>query len=150
MSFDIARPLASGLVGGIIAAFFCVLLSRWVPSVCNGKTTEVLARENRIAIWLANALFFLGFVAGIAIYQSGLLPSDDWRGLAVGVGGGSLLALAILFLFTLVQGRNPKEAYVAFAIAQSTPILLLYGILMLSIAAFAAAVASLLAGPGWR
>jgi len=148
MSFDIARPLVSGLVGGIVAAFFCVLLSRWVPSVCNGKNTEMLARENRIAIWIANALFFLGFVVGIAIYQVGLLPNNDWRGLAVGVGGGSVLALAVLCLFSLVQGRNPKEAYVAFAIAQGTPILLLYGILMLSIAAFAAAVASLLASPG--
>jgi hypothetical protein len=149
MSFDMARPLVSGLVGGIVAAFFCVLLSRWVPSVCNGKNTEMLARENRIAIWIANALFFLGFVVGIVIYQVGLLPNTVWRGLAVGGGGGgSLLALAILCLLTLVQGRNPKEAYVAFAIAQGTPILLLYGILMLSIAAFAAAVASLLAGPG--
>lgn len=145
MDFEIARPLFSGLAGGILATFFCMLLRRWVPEVCNGKDASILMRENRVGVWLANALFFCGIAAGIAIYQLGLLPSSDWRGLALGVGGGSIVALSVLFLFALARGKSPKEAYVAFAIAQSTPIALLYGILMLSVAAFAAAAASLLA-----
>lgn len=149
MDFEIARPLLSGLAGGVLATFFCMLLRRWVPEVCNGKDSAVLIRENRVAIWVANSLFFCGIAAGIAVYQLGLLPNSDWRGLALGVGGGSGLALSVLFLFALARGNSPKEAYVAFAIAQSTPSALLYGILMLSVATSAAAVTSLLADSGW-
>lgn len=146
MDFESIRPLFSGLVGGLLAILFCHVLSRWVPQVCNGKSAATLIRENRAAIWLANGFFFGGLLAGIAIYQLGFLPSDDWRGLALGAGGGSLAALGALAVLAFVTGHSPKEAYVAYAVSQKTPVVLVYGILMLCIASFAAAVASLLAG----
>lgn len=149
MDLELARPILSGFAGGILAAFFCQLLSRWVPEVCNGKTASDLILENRKVIWLANALFFGGFLAGFAIYELELLPRSDWRGFALGLGGGSILALTVLFLLALFRGRSPKESYVAFAIAQSTPIALLYGILILSATSFAAALASLLSDASW-
>lgn len=144
MDFDLIRPVFSGLVGGVLAVFFCYALSRWVPQVCNGKSAETLIRENRAAIWIANALFLGGLLAGIAIYQLGFLPNDDWRGLALGAGGGSLAALLVLPLLALMMGRSPKEAYVAYAISLKTPVALVYGILMLCAVAFAAAFSSLL------
>lgn len=129
-----------------MAIFFCHALSRWVPKVCNGKSAATLIRENRAAIWLANGFFFGGLLAGIAIYQFGFLPSDDWRGLALGAGGGSLAALGSLAVLAFVTGRRPKEAYVAYAVSQKTPVVLVYGMLILCAASFAAAAASLLAG----
>ncbi|WMJ68350.1 hypothetical protein [Stenotrophomonas sp. 24(2023)] len=146
MEFESIRPVFSGLAGGFLAILFCHALSRWVPRVCNGKRVATLVRENRAAIWLANGFFLGGLLAGIAIYQFGFLPDDDWRGIALGAGGGSIAALGELAVLALVAGRSPKEAYVAYAVSQKTPVVLIYGILILCTASFAAAVASLLAG----
>lgn len=146
MNFESIRPVFSGLGGGVLAILVCHALSRWVPEVCNGKSASTLIRENRAAIWLANGLFFVGLLAGISIYQFGFLPGDDWRGLALGAGAGSLAALGALAMLAFVTGHSPKEAYVAYAVSQKAPVVLVYGILMLCIASFAAAVASLLAG----
>jgi len=101
-------------------------------------------RENRVAIWLANGFFFAGIVAGIYIYHVGLLPEDDWRGLALGVGGGSVLALGVLFTMPLAKGNRPKEAVVAYAASQKSPAILIYGVLSFCSASFAVAVTSLL------
>lgn len=144
MDFESIRPVFSGVVGGALAIVFCHVLSRWVPQVCNGKSAATLIREYRVAIWLANALFFGGILAGIAIYQLGFLENSDWRGLALGAGGGSVAALLALPLLALAAGHSPKEAYVAFAVSQRAPMVLVYGILMLCSASFAAAVTSLL------
>ena len=146
MDFEFFRPVLSGLIGGILAIIFCGALSRWVPRICDDKSATTLIRQNRIAIWVANTLFFGGLVAGIAVYQLGFLPSTDWRGLALGSGGGSLAALAVLPLQAILKGHSPKEAYVAYAIAQKTPIVLVYGILVLCATSFAVAASSLLAG----
>jgi len=146
MDLESIRPVFSGLVGGLLAILFCYGLSRWVPQVCNRKSAATLVRENRAGIWLANGIFFGGLLAGIAIYQFGFLPNDDWRGLALGAGAGSLAALGALAVLALVTGHSLKEAYVAYAVSQKTPVVLVYGILLLCTASFAAAVASLLAG----
>ena len=146
MDLESIRPLFSGLAGGVLAVLFCLALSRWIPQVCNGKSAEALVRENRTAIWLANASFLGGLVAGIAIYQLGLLPSSDWRGIALGAGGGSIVALAVLALLAAASGRSSKEALVAYAISQKTPAALLYGALAVCVASFAAAVSGLVSG----
>lgn len=149
MDFDIARPILSGVAGGILATLFGVLSRRWITKVCNGKDAKILVQENRVAIWLANTLFFCGLLAGIAIYQLELIPKDDLRGLGLALGGGSIVALPAILLLALVSGKSPKEAYVAFAISQGIPTALLSGILVLLVAIFAAAVASLLIQPAW-
>jgi hypothetical protein len=133
----------SELFSASLAIFFCNALSRWVPQVCNGKSADTLTRENRVAIWMANSFFLSGILAGIAIYSLGFLPNDDWRGLAVGTGGGSIAALTVLPVFAIASRRSVKEAYVAYAISQKTPLILVFGILMTCIALFAAAVVSL-------
>jgi hypothetical protein len=143
MNFESIRPLLSGIAGGILAIYFCSALARWVPQICNGKSATFLIEENKVAIWLANALFFAGLLAGIAIYQLDFLPNDDWRGLAVGAGAGSIAALIVLPALALASRRSAKEAYVAYAISQKTPPILVYGILMACIAFFAAAIVGL-------
>jgi len=145
MEFDSIRPIFSGLLGGLIAVVLCNWMSRWVPVVCNRKGVATLLRQNRIGIWLANILFFVGLIGGIAIYQLGYLPETDWRGLALGFGSGCLTALLILPASAILSGRSPKEALVAYAISQKTPTILLYGILCFGVACFGAAAASLVA-----
>ncbi|MYN26850.1 hypothetical protein [Duganella levis] len=143
MEFESIRPIISGLLGGLLAIAFCIALARWVPRIFNGKNAETLIRQNRISIGIANFLLFLGLLVGICIYMSGFLLNDDWRGLALGAGGGSIAALAALPLVALVTGNRPKEAYVAFAISQKTPVPLLYGVLVLAVALFVTAATSL-------
>ena len=146
MDTDLAslRPVLSGVVGGILAAIFCKLLARWVPQICNGKRADTLIRENRVAILVANLTFLSGLLVGIGIYKVGIMPSSDWRGLALGVGGGCMLGLVVLPLQSLAAKRSPKEAYVAYAISQGAPVLLVYGILVFCMAAFTMAIVSLL------
>jgi hypothetical protein len=143
MDLQLLRPVISGLVGGLIAILFCRALARWVPEVCNGKKAETLISENRLGIWLANIFFFGGILAGIAIYQFGFLPNNDWRGFALGIGGGSICALIALLLMAMAAGRSPIEAYVAFAVSQQSPIAILYGGLVLCVTAFVSAAVSL-------
>lgn len=143
MNFESIRPLLSGLAGGKIAIFVCRAIARWVPEVCNGKGADALIQENRVGIWFANTFFFVGILVAIAIYQMGFLANDDWRGGALGVGAGSLIALILLPLPTLWRGNSPKEAYVAYAISQKTPIVLLYGIFVMCVFFFTVAVADL-------
>lgn len=135
--------IISGIIGGLLATGLCLLLQRWVPQVCNGKRAAMLVDENRGTIRLANVVFFAGFPASIYIYHSGLLDNSDWRGFALGAGGGSILALASLILVPLAAGRRPGEALVAYAISQRTPTVVLYAILTAAVAAFAFAAFSL-------
>ena len=65
------------------------------------------------------------------------------EGLALGVGIGSIGALLVLPACALLGRRSPKEAYAAFAIAQKTPPVLVYGILIGVAAASMAALVSL-------
>lgn len=137
-----SSPLISGIIGGIIASVLCLCLSKWVPKICNGKSAERLSSENKNAIFIANSLFFIGIVSSIAMYYVGLFKKDDWRGFAIGTGGGSIAALIFLLLFAVFNKRSPKETFVAFSISQQTPPILLYGIFTLTIGAFFAAVIS--------
>lgn len=145
MDLQVVRPILSGVAGGLIAVLLCRLMRRQVPEGFRGKDGQTLVRENRAAIWIANGLLVSCFVAGMSVYQLGLLPRNDWRGFAMGAGGGSFTAMLALGLVPLMRGNSPKEAYLAFAIAQKTPVAIIYGILILAVAAFAAAAWSLLA-----
>ncbi|WP_338771157.1 hypothetical protein [Massilia sp. METH4] len=142
MEFEVLRPFISGALGGVLAVGLCALLRRWVPEVCGIKSARILVEENRLAIWLANGCFALGFVCAFVLYSRGIFATSDWRGFAIGVGGGSVLTILTLFIVPLLLGRRPKEALVAFSISHSTPIILLYGILFVAVVAFAVASAS--------
>jgi len=149
MDFESTRPVISGVVGGLLAAIFCRALARWVPEICNGKSSAMLLSENHVPIWIANSLFFSGILVGFALVQLRVLSDTDWRVIALGLGGGGIAALASLTLFALVRGGSAKEAYVAYAISQKCPAILLYGILVLLSAWFAAALLGLLAKTHW-
>ena len=135
-------PVVSGLVGGVLATLLCSAWSRWVPEVCNRKSASVLLRQNRPAIWTVNAIFFAGIGLALWLYNTDYFPSNDWRGLGFGLGIGCASVFLILPLFSLVGGRSPKEAFVAYAIAQRTPIFVLYTILVFGVSGLVASLAS--------
>ena len=141
MEFDSIRPVISGVVGGMIATW---LTSRWarnLPTSYNRKSRDMLLRQHRPAIWTANVLFFAGLCFGVALYRIGGFANTDWRPLLWGFGLASVLPLVAIALVSLVCGRNAKEAYVAFALGQGSPLWATYGILGAGAVAFLFAVA---------
>lgn len=143
MDFDSIRPVLSGVVGGMIATW---LTSRWarnLPNRYNGSSRDALARRHRPAIWTANGMFFLGLFLGLALYRIGGFASTDWRPLLWGFGLASVLPLLAIPCVSVLAGRGVKEAYVAFALGQGSPLWATYGILAAGVVAFVFAVASL-------
>jgi hypothetical protein len=136
-------PIVSGLLGGILAILVCSAWARWVPRVCNHKRAETLLRQNRAAIWTVNACFFAGIFLALWLYHTERLARTDWRGLGLGFGIGCAAVFVVLPLFALAGGRSPKEAFVAYAIAQKAPIIVLYGLLVVGVSGLVASVASL-------
>jgi hypothetical protein len=134
----------SGAIGGALAALFCSAWAKWVPTVCNRKGADTLLRQNRGGIILANVLFFAGLSLAIAVYVWGYFPSNDWRGFGLGAGIAFTAPLVVLLLSALVVGRDPREALVAFAISQKTPMVALYRLLVSGAVMLVASVASLL------
>ena len=144
MNIEPMGAIVSGLIGASLAAWLCHAVSRWVPQVCDGKSAASLLRENHAAILTANVLFMGGIVGGIAIYVLEILPDSDWRGMALGAGSGSLASVLLLPLWAIATDRSVKQLYVAYAISQRAPIIVVYAILALCIGLFAAAVVQLL------
>src|SRR5690606_18476605 len=71
MDFDSIRPVISGLIGASVAVW---LTSRWqksLPKHLAGKSNEDLARRHKLAVLVANALFFIGLGIGLAMYKLG-------------------------------------------------------------------------------
>ncbi|OON62070.1 hypothetical protein B0920_00825 [Massilia sp. KIM] len=146
MVSEIDRALLSGAIGGAIANVLCVYLRRWLKDACDKKDAAMLLHHYRVAIWSANVLLFCGGLAGIAVYQLGWFARDDWRGFAVCVGAGGCAAMIALLLLSLGLRGTPKEALVAYTIAQRTPAVLLYAIFVALTMAFVGAATSLLTG----
>lgn len=138
------RPVISGVIGGIVAAWLCSRMAAWVPVFRNGKPADVLLRENRFSIWGGNLIFFFGIFLGIAFYQLGYFENSDWRGFALGTGAGCLGALIVIPIQAVASGREMAEAYVAFAISQRTPTIVLYAIVIVGVGGFSAAAVTLL------
>jgi hypothetical protein len=144
MEFGEFRPIISGLIGGLIAIWLSIVLARWLPKVCNGKSVETLVLEYRYAIWFANSLLALGFVGTLALWMSKTMGNDDWRAAGLGIGGGCVAMLIGLALFGIVRRSPLKEVYVAYAVSQKTPVFLVYGILICGAMSFFVTVSSFL------
>lgn len=141
---DALRPILSGVAGAAISAWLLQRLSRWVPLAKNGKSAEALVSENRARIYAANTFFFLGIIGALFVYQRGYFPRNDWRPAALGLGFGCVAPVLFLFLSTVSSGsQKVREAYVAYAISQKAPPLLLYSLMSLGFVAFCVGLASL-------
>jgi hypothetical protein len=142
VEFDAIRPILSGLAGAIIASALVSYWTRRLPESFNEKSREVLLREQRAAVWSANALFFAGILLGLAMYQFGGFARTDWRPLGIGFGLGSVLPLVALVLIPFLSGRSVAEAFVAFASGQGSPLWVTYGILGAGVVALVLALAA--------
>ena len=143
MEFDSISPAISGVVGGMLATSLVARWSRNLPGGYRGKSRQRLAREHRASIWTANALFFVGLFSGVALYPLGGFANTDWRPLLWGFGLASVLPLLAIAVVSLLSGRRLKEAFVAFALGQGSPVWVTYLPLGAGVVAFGFAVADL-------
>jgi hypothetical protein len=102
-----------------------------------------LLREHLVSRWLANALFYSGFLVGIVCIKTGVFSNDDWRGVALCLGAATTLSFLSLPASAIVLQRSPREAIVAYAISQGLPLPLLYAVYMVAFAAFCGGVAAM-------
>lgn len=144
MDLDAIGPAVSGVIGGSIAAMLVARWARNLPASFNFKSRQTLRKQHRSAIWTANVLFFAGLLFGLALYPLGGFSDNDWRPLLWGWGLASLLPLVALPTISLVAGRDVKEAYVAYALAQGSPLWATYGILGAGVVGFCFAVGDVL------
>ena len=143
MEFETIRPIFSGLIGGALAIWIGHAWSKWVPAECERKSAAVLVKENKVGIFVANTLFFVGIMCGVLIYKLGYFVSNDWRGFGLAFGFATTAPVAWLYAYSVISGRAKKEVYVAYAISQKTPTMVFYGIIVLGVICFFAAIASL-------
>lgn len=132
MDFDTIRPIISGLIGGAIATYFCTKWSKDLPVKYNGKSQEVLLKENRFAIKIANTIFLISLFAGVLVYQIGLFKNNDWRGFGLCFGFALFAPLVCLIAFSFSRGSSRMaEAMLAYSINQKMPVKLLMALLIL-------------------
>lgn len=133
MEFHEYRPIISGLLGGLIATLICAAWARWLPKGANGKAPETLLLQHRLAIRFANAAFFAGISLALYLYGWGGYESHDWRPIALGAGMAFAGPIFVLPLVAWSRRCSAAEAYIAFALNQKTPTLVLYPVLALGI-----------------
>jgi hypothetical protein len=129
MEFDSIRPVISGVAGGAIASWLVARWARTLPTHYGSKPRELLLQQHRAAVYTANVLFMAGLVFAIWLYTTGRFADTDPRPMAIGYGLASVGPLLSLAVVSLLTGRSVREAYVAFALGQGSPIWATYGIL---------------------
>jgi len=142
MEFAEFRPILVSFLTALVVLGLARLWARWLPGRVNGKPAAWLVDTYRGTIRLANALFLGGCLLGIALYPLADFPSNDWRPVGLGLGGGCAMAVLVLLLYPLAWRGSPREACAAFAIAQGTPVPILYSLLGIGIAALVVAGSS--------
>jgi hypothetical protein len=127
------QPVLSGLLGATVASLLCIAWARWLPKGRNGKDRGLLLLQHKRAVALANWASLAGIGLALALYAWGGYSSSDWR--PMGLGAGIALSSPLLVLPTVayLRGCSPIEAYIAFALAQKTPIFIIYPLLLLGV-----------------
>ncbi|MBD8529008.1 MULTISPECIES: hypothetical protein [unclassified Massilia] len=123
------RPILSGLIGGLVALGLTKLWARWIPTASGDKPAAWLLASYRGTLRIANLVLAAGLIGAGASYRIAGFANNDWRPLALGVGGGCTVALLVLALHPRLRHGNARDAFVAFAISSRTPASLLYGVM---------------------
>jgi hypothetical protein len=84
------RPLISGIIGAVLTFALLRLLGRLSPVQPKAHPLEWYAARYQWIEWTALVAFIGGMASGLFLYQSGRIPTNDPRGLAVGFAAGCL------------------------------------------------------------
>jgi len=138
------RPVLSGIVGGLFAWWLTTKWSRWIPNRIGAKGADTLIAENRWRILGANALFFGALVVGIILFKNGYFARSDWQAFGLVVGLAFVAPVVFLYVSSFHLGSlRVQEVFVAYAISQRAPMIVLYGLVALGFVVLCVSIASL-------
>lgn len=138
------RPVLSGIAGAIIAWWLAVNWSRWIPTQVGTKDERALIAENRWRILVANLMSFGVIVIGILVISNGTVEPTNWAAGGLVFGLVFVAPVAFLYVSTVHLGsERVQQVFVAFAINQRTPMVVLYGLVVLAFVALCVSVAVL-------
>ena len=120
-------PVLSGLIGGLIAMWFCSKLSKFIPEVYNSKKREDIVKENKTRVTMANTLFLVSVFGGLALFKYGYFAQSDWYGFALMAGFAFTSPAIFLVLSTIgINKQRVAEAFFAYSVNQNLPLAILY------------------------
>jgi hypothetical protein len=125
------RPIVSGLIGAVVSLWLGRRWAKTLPETFASKSIEQIRFENRAAVSIANAMFFVGLCIGLAMYKIGGYSNNDMAPLAIGFGFAGVMPVVVLAVTATFTRRNVSEAFAAFSIGQGTPMWATYGSLAL-------------------
>jgi hypothetical protein len=135
MDFDTIRPVISGLIGATIAGWLAVKWAGRLPHAKSSSKQSSIVDKQRTILRCANIGAGLGIGAGLVLYFGGFLDRHDWRGLGLAAGLMALLPLVVIVVGNLRGGMDSiKNGLLAYAIAQKTPVVLLFPLMALMVA----------------
>ena len=135
MDFDTVRPIISGLFGATIAGWLAIKWAGRLPRSRNPAKQRELVDQQRTILLCANIGAGIGIGSGLLLYFGGVLARNDWRGLGVAAGLMALLPVVVIVAGNLRGGiQSIKNGFLAYAIAQKTPVFLLYFLMSLMVA----------------
>ena len=138
------RPVLSGIAGGLIAWWVTAKWSHWIPNQVGAKDKRTLISENRWRVLVANAMFLGVLLIGIWAFKSGNVEPTNWAAAGLVFGLAFVLPVAFLCLSTVHLGsQRVQEVFVALAINQRTPMVVLYGLVALAFVALCVSVTAL-------
>jgi hypothetical protein len=138
------RPVLSGIAGGLIAWWLTAKWKRWVPTQVGTKDKSTLVAENRWRVLVANSMFFGVLIIGILVFSSGKVEPTNWAAGGLVFGMAFVSPVAFLYISTVHLGpQRVQEVFVAFAINQRTPMIVLYGLVALAFVALCVSVVAL-------
>ena len=132
MDFDTIRPIISGLIGATIAGWLAVKWAKRLPHAKNQAKQRKLAKEQKGVILAANVGAGIALVTGLILYLGGILDDRDWRGFGLMMGLMAFLpSLVIVSCNLRGGGRQIRDGFMAYSLAQKTPPFLLFGLMIL-------------------
>lgn len=145
MDFESVRPIVSGLIGGVISVWLLNKLANPPSKTWGTKGVDELVQENKAKILISNVLFFASIAGGLLLYHYGYFERNDWRGLALTFGVATVSPAVFLLLSSIYgDGQRFKETFLAYAVAQRVPVVVLYASFALGAVCLFAAFGSMI------
>lgn len=137
MDFDHIRPILSGLIGAAVATWLARKWKRFLPAADSPSRQAHLLQMYKRTTRCANCLLGAGLLIPLCLYVSGVAANNDWRPLALGMGGAGVgIALVMAAAPLVVRGGKPADAFGAYSIAQKSPVIALLPVLAAMVCLF--------------
>lgn len=148
LDFASIRPLIVGTIAGLFVLWLSTKWARFIPKEFNGASRESLLMTYRSANRTSIITFWLTLVSVMVVYSRGWIPRNSTWLASLCFGLVLFLPFVAVLFIGLQRGRQSLvESFVAFAISQNTPPIVMLCIAILGTVALTAGMAGVII---WR